>query len=710
MVGSAAHAAAVEERQRRLQEYLAAKGKLKCPNTKPYLKDQKQCSKPPTSRSSTRPKNDTARWTQSRAAGRPTGNVLQPGSSNVDKTQRPKPEAPKIPKKGPIAVSLSSKSDHKLSGNAQNQQLQKMASSALHKMSRKSMLSSKAQYLRKSAEQKTTTNQRTARWMNSMTELPDKNQLLYDFPKELDKENQPLPTIVELKRKPETGFCNPVKSKSNSCNPNKRDLISKQAVDKGAKKNDLLKYQVNRPFVHKIQVWVPTEKSQQQLPKGTVCERPKDKNPKTVLSHSVHNLARAQESKKLVIKREDRKVNKDEKGHGGIKLQENGVIKQNIERNLSRTKSVLPLMGKFNRSDNGKQDPRLIQPCTKRKPSVMGLPSRAMTQQAPLMGDISKGHTHEPRKSQYNFNLKKEPQTLESKIKRTVPWNCSVRGLNSKALPCVSWTKPTTSEVEMQEPALLEASIPQVKSNTQQKRVKEDRRKKLEEWLASKGKTYKRPPMKLLTQNKKVQKFNLSFWESMKEEEEKRKTELDLSNKINSTLEECLKLVDEGAKSDEILSILSDFPEAEKFAAFWICKAKLLANKDSSEVIELYEAAVRCGAQPIQELREVVLNILKTAKRTIEGITTETNTSVEEVAKEEMAEEETEEEETEKEEETAREQTAREEMAREEMAKEAYFLLPRETVQFGATPQIARKGEDLCLLPCIKLQITPMSR
>ncbi|XP_027717049.1 cytoskeleton-associated protein 2-like [Vombatus ursinus] len=682
MVGSAAQAAAVEERRKKLQEYLAAKGKLKCPNIKPYLKDQKQCSNPPTSRSTARPKNDAGRWAQSHAGGRPTANVLQPGSSNVNGSQRPKPAAAKIPRKGPITGPPSSEPDSKLPGNTHIHPPQKVASSTALKLTRKPLPSSESQCMRRSSEQETTANHRIAGWMDSVPELHTENQLLDDFAKETNKENWPLPATVELKRKPESGFCNTAKSKGNPHNPSKRGLAPKQAGDKGAKNSDLRKDQVNKPLVHKIQAWVPAGNSQQQLPKGAGCERPGDKHPRTVPSHLVQSLARTQESKKLVTRKEVGKVNKDEKeGRNGSKLQGNAVIKQTIERRLPRTNSAVPQVGRFNRCESGQQDLRLMQPCPKRKSSVRVLPSRTTTRQPHLMCGTSKGHTHGLTKNQSNYSLKKEPQTLDSKTKRTVPWNYSVRSLNPTAQPSVGLTKPTTSERGMRQPALLEAPSPQVQPNTQKKRGKEDRRKKLEEWLASKGKTYKRPPMKFLAQNKNMQKFNLSFWKSIREEEEETKTaELDLSNKIKSSLAECLKLVEEGVHSEEILAILSGFPEAEKFATFWICKAKLLASTDSSEVIGLYEAAVRCGAEPIQELRDVVLSILKSAKRITEGITSEINsTSVKEVAKEETS-------------------------------QEFDFLPPRERVQTVAAPQTAKKCKDNHLMPCIKLQITPLPR
>ncbi|KFW63826.1 Cytoskeleton-associated protein 2-like, partial [Pygoscelis adeliae] len=139
-------------------------------------------------------------------------------------------------------------------------------------------------------------------------------------------------------------------------------------------------------------------------------------------------------------------------------------------------------------------------------------------------------------------------------------------------------------------------------------------RKQLEEWLASKGKIYKRPPMMLL-QKKPV---NLS-WRNAKEKEKQEKPEqLSLEN-INNILTECLKLVEEGVQAEELSAVLSHVPQAEKFAKFWICKAKLLARSGPFDVTGLYKAAVCAGAVPLQELREVVLDILKAADQGSEG-------------------------------------------------------------------------------------------
>ncbi|NXN64588.1 CKP2L protein, partial [Himantopus himantopus] len=139
-------------------------------------------------------------------------------------------------------------------------------------------------------------------------------------------------------------------------------------------------------------------------------------------------------------------------------------------------------------------------------------------------------------------------------------------------------------------------------------------RKQLEEWLASKGKTYKRPPMMLL--QKKAVKLS---WRNVKEKEKQEKPEQLCLEKINNILTECLKLIEEGVQAEDVSAVLSQVPQAEKFAKFWICKAKLLARNGPFDVTGLYKAAVCAGAVPLQELREVVLDILKAADQTSEG-------------------------------------------------------------------------------------------
>lgn len=68
-------------------------------------------------------------------------------------------------------------------------------------------------------------------------------------------------------------------------------------------------------------------------------------------------------------------------------------------------------------------------------------------------------------------------------------------------------------------------------------------RKQLEEWLASKGRAYKRPPMTLSTK-KLAKKLHQSFWDGIKEEEETQE-QMDFAGKIHSAVSQCLKHVEE---------------------------------------------------------------------------------------------------------------------------------------------------------------------
>ncbi|NWY97019.1 CKP2L protein, partial [Loxia curvirostra] len=139
-------------------------------------------------------------------------------------------------------------------------------------------------------------------------------------------------------------------------------------------------------------------------------------------------------------------------------------------------------------------------------------------------------------------------------------------------------------------------------------------RKQLEEWLVSKGRTYKRPPMMLL--QKQAVKPSCR---KVKATEKQENPEQRCQAKINNILTECLKLIEEGVHAEEILAVLSLVPQAEKFAKFWICQAKLLAQSGPFDVLQLYREAVSAGAEPVEELRETALNILKDAGQKLEG-------------------------------------------------------------------------------------------
>ncbi|XP_063301619.1 cytoskeleton-associated protein 2-like [Pelobates fuscus] len=161
------------------------------------------------------------------------------------------------------------------------------------------------------------------------------------------------------------------------------------------------------------------------------------------------------------------------------------------------------------------------------------------------------------------------------------------------------------------------------------KMATEDRKKQLEEWLSTKGKTYKRPPMsvtvKKTVKSKKRDIHNSSLWAEIEEEEEL----LHLSERINSTLSECLALIQQGVPSEDIHVTLGKVPQAKKFARFWVCKARLLQRDGIFDVIDLYEKAVKSGASPIDELRDVVFDILKSTNNKPKVVRFQTDLAVE---------------------------------------------------------------------------------
>ncbi|GCB79740.1 hypothetical protein scyTo_0020242, partial [Scyliorhinus torazame] len=138
-----------------------------------------------------------------------------------------------------------------------------------------------------------------------------------------------------------------------------------------------------------------------------------------------------------------------------------------------------------------------------------------------------------------------------------------------------------------------------------------ERRKCLDEWLASKGKAYKRPPMPTpLQRSVQSVKKNLehSFWEAIEEEEEAGKS---LTSRVNHMLDDCLRLVEKGSPPEQLAAALQNIPEGEKFAKYWIIRARLLELTGPMEaVVALFEQAVHSGAEPVEELRSALVEAI----------------------------------------------------------------------------------------------------
>ncbi|XP_075131904.1 cytoskeleton-associated protein 2-like [Leptodactylus fuscus] len=245
------------------------------------------------------------------------------------------------------------------------------------------------------------------------------------------------------------------------------------------------------------------------------------------------------------------------------------------------------------------------------------------------MGPVT-GPVPAPQKRPYSLSTMSTGQNIHSLNKQTAPRRSTAStGCNKVAdrLKDDNNTKNRVTEAKrpgmtggtketITKPATDATSRPQTPRMTA-----EDRKKKLQEWLNSKGKTYKRPPMMLPPKRpptaKKQNPCNRSLWEGIEEEEEL----LCLSKKINQTLSECLELIEKGIPGEDIHAALDNVPEGKKFAKYWVCKARLLEREGVYDVVDLYKQGVQFGATPIDELRDIVFDIMKNMNKKTKVVT-----------------------------------------------------------------------------------------
>ncbi|KAL6032559.1 hypothetical protein STEG23_009581 [Scotinomys teguina] len=141
-----------------------------------------------------------------------------------------------------------------------------------------------------------------------------------------------------------------------------------------------------------------------------------------------------------------------------------------------------------------------------------------------------------------------------------------------------------------------------------------ERKAPVTEWRTGKGKGLKRPPHLVANQSEpKGQNENPveSFWTTMAEEDEQRL----FTEKVNKTISECLNLINKGCPKEEILGTLNDLihniPDAKKLVKYWICLVRIEPITSPIEnIISIYEKAILAGAQPIEEMRHTVIDIL----------------------------------------------------------------------------------------------------
>ncbi|XP_031227728.1 cytoskeleton-associated protein 2-like isoform X2 [Mastomys coucha] len=664
MVGPGpAASAAAEERWQKLQEYLAAKGKLKDPNTKPYLKAKTICPKPPSSKYTPGPKKDVSNHVVLPSkTTRPINIKFQTKPASSTGSQRPEGKPPNLPSKGLTSRCFSSNSDYKQSSKPLQQRKAVPSTAGL---SRKPGQSPDTQELKTKKQQET--HRGNAKCTDPVANTHAENQSLDGFLDETNKEN--LPQTLLKPEKPDPDLHSIKKPNTGSSSQTQRSLAPKQTLSKSSVTHTALKDRADKQFTRSTQIRAQPAKSQ-RLPTVADSARPREKPPQTAPSNN-----KTQTSKKPVVKNtQDITVNRARYGKPSeTKVRSYPATEQIVKHTKPSSHLSVLQRGHSSRHPNMKQDQKPGQPCLRLQTSCRLQKSRAISQRPNLTASKFNSvipstpniRTNKTLNNKYNNIFQQKAQTLDSKFKKFPPQS---HFLNKTA----PRTQASTATASRKGAPSVTQTHPRVKNPG------EDRRKQLEEWQKSKGKTYKRPPMKFKTKRKVIEEMNTSFWKNIEREEEE-KAQLELSQKISSTLAECLRLIEEGVYPNEIFTIVSSIPEAEKFAKFWVCKAKLLASKGTFDAVGLYKEAIQSGAAPIQELQEV-LNTLQDTSRSTEVTSDTSATGTDTTSAEEPAE-------------------------MEEAEQPCPSLTGGEWV--AAAPQIPRAEWDN---PCIKLQVAPIPR
>ncbi|XP_023561055.1 cytoskeleton-associated protein 2 isoform X1 [Octodon degus] len=179
----------------------------------------------------------------------------------------------------------------------------------------------------------------------------------------------------------------------------------------------------------------------------------------------------------------------------------------------------------------------------------------------------------------------------------------------------ISFTNTKLTEksktIDQQRHTLAKATVDR---SAQPKETAEERKARLNEWRAGRGRVLKRPPNSITIQPEpERQKENPvgSFWTTMAEEDEQRL----FTDKVNKTFSECLNLINKGCPREEIMTTLNDLikniPDAKKLVKYWICLIRIESITSPIEnIISIYERAVLAGAQPIEEMRQIIVDII----------------------------------------------------------------------------------------------------
>ncbi|XP_065106963.1 cytoskeleton-associated protein 2-like [Paramisgurnus dabryanus] len=540
-----------EQRKLKLAEYLAAKGRLKPPNPKPYLKDNPVILKNRVQRTETHPKVKTV--------GDEKENCDTNGA-NINQTKTVKSLA-EVRRK---AANSSTKTE--------------LCTKPLPRPTYSTIL-------RNAPLQTTVLNRQTnrpaflqnARELNK-TEKPSLSQPLKTHQYSL----RYVRSKVQQTQAPPHTENNTQRSTKSSLGPSQPGCGTSvhRRADQNCNKTDL---QSKKPLVKKF----ASVKTTANVNVKTTENQQKSRRPVTNTESKIQTNNVCKPPTRLANSTQQPKV-------------QSVVSKLGINSNNARTmsRSSQPVMDRSNKNQ------RKDLPCVPKKVDatnkavVKTRVSSTVSTKSDTTAIIKNNRTAvKPTGVNASRNTKSSvlPQTttFSQKPKRS-----------SQANPTVQLQTPKTSFC----PSTQGVRTAPVDGKVQPTAAQEERLRKLQEWRESRGITYKRPPMPVrLVRRKTVSSFPQPYWTAMEQEDEVHS----IVFAVDRSLDDCIKLLQQGFQVEKVRDVLSRIPMAQKFAKYWICQARLMEREGNMEVLPMFQEAVRVVREPVDELRSVVFEILK---------------------------------------------------------------------------------------------------
>ncbi|XP_071383746.1 cytoskeleton-associated protein 2-like isoform X2 [Centroberyx affinis] len=607
-----------ELRKQKLMEYLAAKGKLKLPNPKPYLRDDCRVKKPATSALkpdkgkenkapdafSIRNEDTKVQPRAGKVISHPTGTVsggtykvsvqkggIFPGAQNANRPVAPcGPTQPKLKQK-PVPTRTytvaSSKSNHRASSQPKKQP--NIGIHAAHPSSGKSFSNAAHTAL-------TQPNRKS----NSCTNVTRSG------PNNTNNVRMSLGPIVKTKTGLIPAVVQPRNTKSNlTCSPAAASATTTTSIANRVHSSTSLSVSVSQR----------STMAQRKTFPATVVNKPVQKRTTATgtASAGFKIQARIQSISKPLL---DKPLLPSCKSQPSTGLRPTYVssrrttapVKPDEKERVSKTaKSVFQPTNKAAQQRSEGEEAGNSRPCRVGSRTSSGPASRCssramngfMQTAVAELGEKAKMHKQTDNKKGDNSAKVSPPQA--GTIRAGIPLMPQTVPRSARSASQAAWA------TDMKTPRAPVQSIPQTEGK-KLTAAQEERMRKLQEWREARGISYKRPPMPVKPRVRRTVVLPQPYWATMKEEDEAHS----LICAVDRSLADCIKLLGEGCPPDQVKEVLSRLPMvARKFAKYWICQARLMEQQGNLDVLPMFEEAVRVVLEPVDELRTVVFEILK---------------------------------------------------------------------------------------------------